>query len=610
MIDPDKIARAMAGAPKPHTWADGPARIRIEVDTELRQFQVTVPPRETETVAKVFGSWYDGASGVWTMPARPAQLWQLARLFQGRTDASPQVHALADMWAEHAERQEAVRSTELVADPEDSRKAHQIQGVQFLVGQSGLLADEPGLGKTLQAIDWMRLTHSEGRGIYLVATTNSTKLNWELEIQRWWPLVPVVVLSGTPAARRKQLAAVQALDAEGRRVVLVVGHAQLALHSKLQPLPGRSLSKAAAKPKELNDMRFAAMVIDEAHKIRGYDTSVRQAAAQLGTQAEYRLALTGTPKERSDDDLWSVMSWVDPENWGTRAEYREMYCTLAEGWGGKTNLGIKPGLRPEVDRLLMPYYLRRTKDILPGLPEKWPMQWRIVELTKPQRQLYDALMDSFGAVVNGNVLIEANAATLQGRLLQVACAMPVVDDEGNVTELALPSTKVEVILDILDEGGDEPLVVYTQSRKFAELIDRSLRDKGYTTGMITGMQTDRQRQATVQGFQAGDLQVAIGTIGAGAEGITLHRANRIVLAQLDWLASRNEQAIDRVHRIGQSRGVQPIAIVAADTVDVTKAMVHLGRLADAQSLLRDPGRFEEALRGTWDLVTAIREAGR
>lgn len=98
-------------------------------------------------------------------------------------------------------------------------------------------------------------------------------------------------------------------------------------------------------------------------------------------------------------------------------------------------------------------------------------------------------------------------------------------------------------------------------------------------------------------FQDGQLDVLLGTLGAGAEGLTLTRANRIVLAQQSWSHGTNAQAIDRVHRIGQTRGVHPIVLVSAGTIDQAVALVDLNKEARLQDLVRDPGWMRSALRG-------------
>lgn len=116
-------------------------------------------------------------------------------------------------------------------------------------------------------------------------------------------------------------------------------------------------------------------------------------------------------------------------------------------------------------------------------------------------------------------------------------------------------------------------------------------------GLVTGKQGAAIREKNVAAFQSGQLDIILGTLGAGAEGLTLTRASTIVLAQQSWAHATNAQAIDRVHRIGQTRGVQPIVLVTKGTIDEATALVDREKEGRLQELVRDPKWLKAAARG-------------
>ncbi len=454
--------------------------------------------------------------------------------------------------------------------------------------KSTLIGSEMGSGKSLLGAlsIWFG-----GVGHNLVVCPNSMKFKWESEIQAWAPGLPVVVIDGTATQRRKQIAGASD-DA-----VLVINYDSLRLHSRLKSWGGKQPSDAEKQPKELNELHYASIVLDEAHKIANPGTKQTMAAKALGDTASRRLAMTGTPVLNNPDDAHSIMQFVEPNEWGSRNQFRNRYCVMNNGWhGGFENVGLRPETRSEFDAFFLPRFIRRTKDeVLPDLPEKFPIEYRVIRMEAKQAKAYKALVEDSMALLDDALLVAENPLDLLTRLRQTACATPVVED-NQVTSLTTPSNKLNAIVDILEGAPGEPLVVYAESRKFVELLASKL-EKDYRIGLITGAQGAATRGRTVEKFQAGDLDIILGTLGAGAEGLTLTRSNRIVLAQQSWSHAVNAQAIDRVHRIGQTRGVQPIVLISEGTVDVGTMMVDKEKEGRLQELVRDPAYLERLMRG-------------
>jgi SNF2 family DNA or RNA helicase len=157
------------------------------------------------------------------------------------------------------------------------------------------------------------------------------------------------------------------------------------------------------------------------------------------------------------------------------------------------------------------------------------------------------------AEVDGGYLVSADPLSALSRLRYLASAFAEVEN-GQVKELKAPSNKLVAIKDILEEGGT-PIVIYAESRKLIEFLDSEL-SQIYKTGLLTGKQSPQERNDNVELFQDKGLDILLATTGAGAEGITLTAANRLVMAQESWSNTANKQSHDRIHRIGQEQNVQ------------------------------------------------------
>lgn len=559
----------------------------VRVDLRGSDFVVKVSPMETERVRLVPGAKYRRHDDEWTMPATRAQAAALSGVFEGRLDPSDEVrHHVNILFAPPHSRGLAF-SEHLFPFQRD--------GVEFCVNAgSALLGDQMGTGKTIQAIEWMRQYAGHWGSSHLVVCPNSMKFHWASEIEKWWPQATVIPVDGSAVKRRKLIAA----GREAQFPVFVVNFESLRSHTRLAPWGGRALTEAQATPKEFNDFDWRCVVVDEAHKIKDPKAQQTMAVKQMGLQAEHRLAMTGTPLLNNPDDIWSIMSFVAPNEWGARNQFRNRYCIMQNAWhGGFENKGLRPELIPEFDSFFQPRFIRRTKtEVLPDLPEKMEIDYRVLPMSPKQTKAYKALTDDMMAVIDGELLVAENPLSLTIRLRQIACALPVVEG-GQVVELATPSNKLDAIMDILAESPGEPLVVYAESRKFIELLHRELEKKGYRCGLVTGAQGAAIREQHVANFQAGKLDVMLGTLGAGAEGITLTAASTIVLAQQSWAHATNAQAIDRIHRIGQTRGVHPIVLISEGTIDHAVALMDKTKEGRMQELVRDPEWMKKAMKG-------------
>lgn len=538
---------------------------------------------DADSLRSVPGARYQRSADEWVMPATRTQIAMLSALFAARLEPSSKVRALAHSLFQEPEPETVSADLRLMP--------FQLSGVQFLVSAgSALLGDDMGLGKTVQAIMWM--ANMDPKGYHLVVCPNTLKYNWAEELERWWPEVPVVVVDGTASQRRKQLASY-----EGG--VLVINYESLRTHTRLAPWGGKKLTEAQKAPKELQDFAWSTVVVDEAHKIKDPGSLQTLAVKQMGAQAKHRLAMTGTPQADSPDDLWSIMSFVEPNEYGSRNQFRRAFCIMQPGHGTSwVNEGLRPDREGAFRSVFDRRFLRRTKaGVLPQLPEKYPTRYHRVPLTSAQEKAYKALKKDKLAVVDGNLVVATNPLELVTRLLQIASAVPSVDDAGNVVSMETPSNKLDAIKDILEAGGrDEQFVVFARSRLLIDMLEREL-SGSYLIGRITGSESAQERQEVIERFQDHRLDLVLGTLGAGAEGVTLTAASTVIIAEQSWSHIQNSQAIDRVYRIGQTKAVQPIVLVSAGTLDEEVMKADQRKKTSFQELVKDPVIVKKMLLG-------------
>jgi SNF2 family DNA or RNA helicase len=452
--------------------------------------------------------------------------------------------------------------------------------------RQALLANEPGLGKSGAAIRAVQLLEAleEGPLPVCVICPNSLKLTvWKQELAMWAPEYTVTVVDGPASQRRKQL--------EEKSDFKIINWEAVRLHSRLAKYGMVALTDNDRTPKELNKLEFRTVIMDEAHRLaHPRDSKQCRAAWAVAHGAEFRFALTGTPVADNAGDFWGILHGLMPDSFPAKTKYLDRYATVTLNlWGGAEVTGLDPGHEAEFRQITNPVWRRIPKKAaLPFLPEKLPTQFRMTPMTPAQTRLYRKMEEEMLVQLDdGQVLAAPGQLAVLTRLTQFAAACAKIDESGEV-QLATPSCKVNDLADLLEEMGEEPLVVAAVSRKLIELASVKLRELNITHGLITGAQDINERARTVTAFQSGELRCVLLTLGAGSEGITLTRASTILFMQSSWRPLENEQAEGRIHRIG-SEGHSCIRVLE----QITPGTVEEGKLR----ALKDKGyRIEEIIK--------------
>lgn len=419
----------------------------------------------------------------------------------------------------------------------------------------------------------------------LVVAPKSVLINWaERELPVFFPDADIRLCSGTPARMRK------ALEPGGDIYVIswggVRGHASHAHFGKSE------VSEAEKVPKELNTLDFNSAILDELH--RASSTSSKQTRA-LWTAVEgcrYVVGLTGTPYESTPDQLWPALRVVRGQHeYGNKTTWVERFIEVVENfWGGREFRGLHPINGREFLDVFDTFSRRISKeDALPFLPEKvYETRW--VTLPPKLRKIYNGMRDHMMADVEGGVLTASSDLVVNTRLTQFANAEGELDEDGNFRLLGGTSPKVDAFIADLKDGdfGDKPLVIFSDSRQIADMVEIAMKKAKMTFTVINGDVTDDDRQRAVDDFQEGKVNYVICT-RAGSEGITLTRASTMVRLVRPWSSIVYDQGEDRIHRIGSERHdvVTYVDYISENTVEEKQIVQMSSKHTRQQEILRD-----------------------
>ena len=406
-------------------------------------------------------------------------------------------------------------------------------------GLHGTLADEMGLGKTHQALALLCAAHADGAAgrPSLVVCPTSVLDHWEGKIQAHAPGLRPLRHHGA------------------RRALLEAG--------ALPPVVLTTYSLLGRDLEQLQTVQWEYVVLDEAQKIKNPGTQMAQAARAL--RARHRLALTGTPIENRPSELWAIFDFLLPGYLGSAERFRERYeAPIVRQGDGRAGAALR--------RVVHPFKLRRLKqEVLADLPPKVE-DVRFCHLSPHQAALYREVVASQGRRLAdelrrpGTRVDYLHIFAVLTRLKRI-CDHPALVLEGGRGR-PLASGKFDLFRELMEEAleGEAKVVVFSQYLEMLDLIEAWLAARRVGFSGLRG--STRERGKAVQRFQDDPAcRVFVGSLMAGGLGIDLTAASIVVHYDRWWNAAREDQATDRVHRIGQRRGVQVLKLVTRGTLE-------------------------------------------
>jgi SNF2 family DNA or RNA helicase len=425
-----------------------------------------------------------------------------------------------------------------------------------------LIGDEMGLGKTVEAIalDRMRrMQLGKPKAKSLIIAPLSVVDVWKRHYG--WMLPNMRVTAYDSQGKQPAQARAAFLD----DIANAVSDIYIVHWDALRLMP------------ELAKRQWFSVIADEAHRAKNRKAQQTRALKKL--PAVFKVACTGTPAETRPDDLWSILNWLYPKEFSSYWRFYKSYVlrdTTPQGYKVVTGVRNVDILQKEIK----PFYIRRLKqDVLKDLPDK---QYTTINVQLPpqQRKMYEQMKKDMLAWVGEHESEPLAAPAVIAKLMRlqqfaissidVVPGFKMVGDEKiptRIVKMVDPSAKLDAVMQIIEDNPDESFVVFSQFKQVINLLGRRLDTKKIRVGLYTGDTDKSDRDRIVQQFQEGELRVFAGTIRAGGEGITLTKASTVIFIDRDWSPSKNRQAEDRVHRVGQKNAVQIIDIVATNTVD-------------------------------------------
>ena len=594
--------------------------VNVELAQDGERIVISADWRFKELCKSLPGSSYDGPTQSWSVPASWSSCLALRSTFKSDLELGESLKQWAgELKINFVEPAMALRDVEHLPDGEGDEDLfpHQRAGVKFLAtAKRALLADEPGLGKTAQAIRGIKAIKDAGEDVFpvLIVCPNTLKKNWQREFNKWWPEVNVKVIKGTPIQRRKQF------EEEGVDVY-VINWESLRTHSRLAPYGSIALArcpeckghdervtinKCEVHERELNKIDFKAVVADEMHRSKDPKSKQTRALWAASGNAEIRFALTGTPIANNVLDLWAILHWISPKNWPSKTKWIDrMVRTMLNAFGGMMVLGLKPEMEAEFHATVDPHMRRMLKaNVLPWLP---PVinERRDVEMSTKQKKAYDQMRDHMIAELEGSgPVVAPSVLTQTTRLHQFASSYAeMVIDESTGDQKAIlsdPSCKIDALMDDIDNGdfGDDSVAVCAVSRQLLELLSARLEKAKIPHGMITGAQNEDERQKAIDDFQSGRIKWILFTDKAGGVGVTLTAARQLVMLQRPWSLVDHKQALDRVHRIGSEihDSILILDYVTEGTIEERVIQVLETKAENFEQIVNDKSRLLQLLK--------------
>lgn len=407
----------------------------------------------------------------------------------------------------------------------------------------GILADDMGLGKTLQSIVYIasnlleRRKNKESEAHFLIVCPTSLTYNWLDELENFAPFIKATVVSGTPQERKEAIEKYKDYD------VLITSY----------PLIRRDIGTYEA-------IDFHTVFIDEAQFIKNDSSLNAKSVKRL--RSNHKFALTGTPIENSLSELWSIFDFIMPGYLHSHMKFVEYY--------------EKPILKEDKEVLedlhlhISPFILRRMKkDVLTELPDKYESKM-LTDLSEEQRKVYMSYLANIRNDIQSDLseggLNKSRMKILAAltRLRQICChpSTFLENYQGG-------SGKLDLLMELIPEAiaNDHRILVFSQFTSMLKIIEEELKDMNIPYFYLEGSTPTEERNDNVKRFNNGEGKVFLISLKAGGTGLNLVGADTVIHYDPWWNPAVEEQATDRVYRIGQLNKVHVLKLITKGTIE-------------------------------------------
>ncbi|NGX56163.1 MAG: RNA polymerase-associated protein RapA [Candidatus Anoxychlamydiales bacterium] len=422
-------------------------------------------------------------------------------------------------------------------------REYQKEGVYYLerlrgMYLNGLLADDMGLGKTLQAIIAISQIKTKINKPSIVVCPTSLLYNWKEELHKFNPKLKAVIIEGVPQNRKKIISTIKNYD------VIITSYT----------LMQKDID-------QYKDIDFAYTILDEAQHIKNRAT--RNAKSVKEINSTYKLILTGTPIENSLDELWSLFDFLMPSFLSTFDRFSERYLKQSSKDHSKNLEHLK--------KKISPFILRRMKeDVLKDLPPVSEIDYHC-KLEGYQLELYRSYAQEarqeLTKLVNkqGYHKVQIHVLATLTRLKQICCHPAIfAKEKAEVGDSAKYEMLQELISNLID--GNHKTVIFSQYTKMLQIMKEDFKERGINYSYLDG--ATKNRLEIVKEFNENkDIPIFLVSLKAGGVGLNITGADTVIHYDMWWNPAVENQATDRVHRIGQKKSVSAYKLITVNSIE-------------------------------------------
>jgi SNF2 family DNA or RNA helicase len=451
-------------------------------------------------------------------------------------------------------------------------RPYQLAGFQWLIflneaGWGGILADDMGLGKTIQTLTFFQhYKNNNPAPKFLVVCPTTLMYNWENEIKKFTPSLSHIIHHGPKRSVTSN--AYEEFD------IIITTYGTMRSDIKM-----------------FRDTLFDYVVLDESQSIKNPQSQVAKASLLL--TSKNRLALSGTPVQNNTFDLYAQMNFLNPGMLGSREFFMSEFATPIDKFR-------EDEVKVQLKKLTQPFLLRRTKEqVAKDLPEKTETIL-YCEMGPDQRKIYDAYRNVYRSQILGMIeergMERSQMHILQGltRLRQICDSPAILNEEEKFHNYSIKLD--ELSREIMENVGDHKVLVFSQFLGMLALIRQKMEQEDISYVYFDGSSTSRERENAIQTFQNDhECRVFLISLKAGGIGLNLTAADYVYIVDPWWNPAVEQQAIDRTHRIGQTKNIFAYRLICKDTLEEKMLQLQEHKRALANDLVSDDNAFVKRL---------------
>ncbi len=452
-------------------------------------------------------------------------------------------------------------------------RPYQLAGLNWFnqlhkIGWGGCLADDMGLGKTLQTLCYLQELHNNDKSLkVLIVCPTSLIYNWQAEIDKFTKGLKYVIYHGTEREFPKE---------KEKWNILITSYGTM--RNDIE---------------QFGKINFDVTILDESQSIKNPTSQVTKAVALINTKM--RFILSGTPVQNNTFDLYAQLNFVNPGLLGNQEFFKAEFATAIDKFGDKEK-------SQQLRRMVYPFVLRRTKEqVAPDLPDKTETIM-YCEMGKYQQKVYDAVKEEFRVKILESIeekgVSKSAFIILEGlNKLRQICDCPSLLTDADKNRFKQESIKLDELMREIEENiSNHKMLVFSQFLGMLALVREKLDADGIKYIYLDGSTPAKERAKLVDSFQNDStIQVFLISLKAGGVGLNLTAADYVYVMDPWWNPAVEDQAIDRTHRIGQTKKIFAYKLICKNSIEEKIIQLQEKKKSLAKELITEDASFVKKL---------------